>query len=343
MEVKTLKIVLDTYGSFLGREKGCLVVRDKQRKETRYPLFENDIGEVIIKSGNMVSSGFLSTCGFWRIDVLILTKRGHPVAILKSLDDDSHVWTRVAQYRTLENDKGREIAKQFVLSKIEGHNQVLKKYGLRHLGYSVIEAIKNLTEENFSKFRRKLNGLEGKCSRKYFNQVFSLLPECVRPKGRKTFKAFDGVNNTFNLGYELLRWKVHIALIKAKLEPYLGFLHSMQFGKPSLICDFQELYRYLVDDFVIQFSLKLKPTDFVLKDEYYSLTKKGKRQYLNDKKNREFLKKMNKYFLTIVDVPRIKVGKKQEIETLINEEALLFAKFLREEKTHWEPRIAELR
>ncbi|MEM2915209.1 MAG: CRISPR-associated endonuclease Cas1 [Candidatus Bathyarchaeia archaeon] len=43
-----------------------------------------------------------------------------------------------------------------------------------------------------------------------------------------------------------------IALIKAKLEPYLGFLHSVQFAKPSLVCDFMELYRYLVDDFIIQ-------------------------------------------------------------------------------------------
>lgn len=41
------------------------------------------------------------------------------------------------------------------------------------------------------------------------------------------------------------------ALMKAKLEPYLGFLHSIQHGKPSLVCDFQELYRYLIDDFLI--------------------------------------------------------------------------------------------
>jgi len=52
--------------------------------------------------------------------------------------------------------------------------------------------------------------------------------------------------------YQLLSWKVRHALIKAKLEPYLGFLHSTADGKPSLVCDFQELYRYLVDDFVIQ-------------------------------------------------------------------------------------------
>jgi hypothetical protein len=46
------------------------------------------------------------------------------------------------------------------------------------------------------------------------------------------------------------------------------------------------------------------------------------------------------YFKSKVEVPRIKHGKRQTIETLINEEALLFAKFLRDEIEAWIPRIA---
>jgi CRISPR/Cas system-associated endonuclease Cas1 len=61
------------------------------------------------------------------------------------------------------------------------------------------------------------------------------------PSRKATFLAYDGMNNTFNLAYEVLKWKVHAAIVKAKLEPYLGFLHSAQFGKPSSVCDFQEL------------------------------------------------------------------------------------------------------
>ncbi len=38
--------------------------------------------------------------------------------------------------------------------------------------------------------------------------------------------AYDGVNNIFNLAYEMLQWKIHRAIIRAKMEPYLGFLHS---------------------------------------------------------------------------------------------------------------------
>ena len=40
----------------------------------------------------------------------------------------------------------------------------------------------------------------------------------------------------------IFRWKVHRAVIRAKLEPYLDFLHTQQYGKPSLVCDLQELY-----------------------------------------------------------------------------------------------------
>jgi CRISPR/Cas system-associated endonuclease Cas1 len=55
---------------------------------------------------------------------------------------------------------------------------------------------------------------------------------------------------------------VHRTLVNAKLEPYLGFLHSLQVGKPSLVCDFEELYRYLMDDFVIQYCQDLRKRDF---------------------------------------------------------------------------------
>lgn len=56
----------------------------------------------------------------------------------------------------------------------------------------------------------------------------------------------------------------------------------------------------------------------------------------------KFTKRLNDCFRTIVNVPRIMRGEKQEIETLINEEALLFAKYLRNERETWTPRIVGL-
>lgn len=137
----------------------------------------------------------------------------------------------------------------------------------------------------------------------------------------------------------MLSWKVHRALTKAKLEPYLGFAHSLQYRKPSLVCDFMELYRFLIDDFVIQQCRKYTQKDFAHKREKVSSKKIGKKQYLDNSETKKFMRKLNLYFEKKVKVPRIRVGERQILETLINEEALLFAKYLRNEKDSWKPRI----
>jgi len=54
------------------------------------------------------------------------------------------------------------------------------------------------------------------------------------------------------------------------------------------------------------------------------------------------MKNLNAYFESKVEIPRIKHGNRQTLETLINEEALLFAKYLRNERETWNPRIASL-
>ena len=38
-----------------------------------------------------MSTGALASLGFWDVDVLVMTARGKPVAVMKGLDDDSHV------------------------------------------------------------------------------------------------------------------------------------------------------------------------------------------------------------------------------------------------------------
>ena len=47
------------------------------------------------------------------------------------------------------------------------------------------------------------------------------------------------------------------------------------------------------------------------------------------------MKPVNTFFVSYVEVPSMRVGKKQTVETLINEDALLFAKYLRNELKTW--------
>jgi hypothetical protein len=102
-----------------------------------------------------------------------------------------------------------------------------------------------------------------------------------------------------------------------------------------------EMYRYIVDDFVIQYCLSLKKKDFALKREDYSSNRKGEREYLNKALAKDMMKGLNSFFESIVDIPRVKHGSKQTVETLINEEAFLFAQYLRNERQSWSPRIVK--
>jgi hypothetical protein len=104
-----------------------------------------------------------------------------------------------------------------------------------------------------------------------------------------------------------------------------------------------ELYRYLIDDFIVQFCRKVKKKDFTVKSEDLSAKRRGKREYLNSVQTVVFMRDLNQYFQTKVSVPRMRVGSHQEIETLINEEALMLAKFLRDENKVWNPRVVQLK
>ena len=87
-----------------------------------------------------------------------------------------------------------------------------------------------------------------------------MFPKSLLIQKRKTYKAYDGINNTINLAYTMLKWKTLKTVTRARLEPFLGFLHSEQFGKPSLVCDLMELHRFLVDDFIVQYTKNLQKT-----------------------------------------------------------------------------------
>jgi len=327
---RSLRIELSAYGSYLGRDAGCFEVRNKNGEVEHYPHFEKEIGECVLKSGSYVSVDALIDLALWNIDTYVMTRRNRVVAFLKNLEDDSHVKTRVSQYQALSNEKAIIIAQQIVKCKIEGQNRVLKKHGLKPIDGNIGDV----------EDRKRLLAIESRHAQLYFSQIFKLFPESIRPNGRKTYKAYDGINNVFNFGYYVLKCRVHKALLKAKLEPYLGFLHSIQHGKPSLVCDFQDLYRHLIDDYLIERCRKLRKKDFVVVTDFMMRLKMGKRIHLCEYESDSLAEGLNNLFNREVEIPRIKHGKRQTLDTLISEEALLLAKFLRNERESWAPRIA---
>jgi hypothetical protein len=58
---------------------------------------------------------------------------------------------------------------------------------------------------------------------------------------------------------------------------------------------------------------------------------------LNREKTKELTERLNDYFERKIEISKINHGSKQTLETLVNEEALLLAKYLRDELPTWKP------
>ena len=74
-------------------------------------------------------------------------------------------------------------------------------------------------------------------------------------------------------------------------------------------------------------------TDFMMK------VKMGKKIHLKEYEADSLAEDLNTLFDNLVGIERIKQGKRQTVDTLISEEALLLAKYLRNERREWIPRI----
>jgi CRISP-associated protein Cas1 len=339
---KILKVELSDYGSYLGRAEGCFEVRNKNGKIDRYPHFENEIGEAVLKSGSYVSVDALIDLALWNIDTYIVTRNNRVVAFLRNLEDDNHVEVRIAQYQALTNGKGLEIAKQLVLSKLEGSQRVLCKYGLEPLELDIVQRqVSAIPSNDFVTFRRKLIGIEARCARLYFDRIFSLFPEGIRPENRRSRKAYDGINNVFNFGYYVLKCRVHKAIVKAKLEPFLGFLHALKDSTPSLVCDFMEPYRYLIDDLLIERCQKYRKKDFVAVTDFMMNLRMGKKIHLCEYETDDLAEALNELFDRKVNIPRIRHGFRQTLDTLVSEETKLLSKYIESEKNEWIPRLVD--
>lgn len=155
---------------------------------------------------------------------------------------------------------------------------------------------------------------------------------------RQDYKAIDATNNLFNLGYEVLKWQVYKSVLEAHLDPYLGFLHSIQHSKPSLICDLQEPYRPLIDSFLIEYCQKLREKD--LQPRYDD----GKpRIFLKYPESSKFIEQVNIYLSNKVKKQRTrKYGSHSEIKTVIREDTEQLARYIRGELPTWEPTILRI-
>jgi CRISPR-associated protein Cas1 len=90
-------------------------------------------------------------------------------------------------------------------------------------------------------------GLEGTAGRLYFGCLSRLVPQQHRFAGRSRHPARDGFNAMLNYAYGVLYALVEKACICAGLDPFVGFLHTDNYNKKSLVYDLIEPFRILGD------------------------------------------------------------------------------------------------
>ncbi|MDF1516163.1 MAG: CRISPR-associated endonuclease Cas1, partial [Anaerolineae bacterium] len=109
-----------------------------------------------------------------------------------------------------------------------------------------------------------LRGVEGSATARYFSALRVILKPPWRWRGRNRRPPRDPVNVLLSLGYTLMTQSAVSAAELVGLDPYVGFLHSDAYNRPSLALDLVEEFRSVVDGLVIHacHHQLVKPGDF---------------------------------------------------------------------------------
>jgi CRISP-associated protein Cas1 len=177
---------------------------------------------------------------------------------------------RQAQYRRNDDPAfALALSRQIVAAKI--HNQALqvKRLGRRRdtLGVDKLTSQLQQAEASAGRCERMdaLLGIEGSAANAYFNTFEKAFGAEWKFTRRTRRPPKDPVNALLSLGYTFLGHAMLAALEVAGLDPYLGYFHQEEYGRPALALDLIEEFRApLVDSLVITLISKrlLQKDDF---------------------------------------------------------------------------------
>ena len=223
-----------------------------------------------------LNASVLGKLGDKGIGVVILSgKKAEPTLLLTK--GHNFAQRRCAQYATVQDPAYRlTISKLIVQSKLEAQKALLEEVKARRhdARYELTTRLRTIAE-TLSKLDAATNvaslrGLEGAAAAAYFAGLQAVLPSRIGFVGRNRRPPLDPFNAVLSLSYTLLHSEGVLALHSAGLDPMLGFLHELDFGRDSLACDVIEPLRPSID----RFALRLFNTE-VLRLSDFSTTAEG--------------------------------------------------------------------
>ena len=293
--------------SFIKKDGDTLIVQIPENKETgqpksstRVPLHKVD--HVVIQGNITLTTPALMTLTERHIEVTLLDHYGRFQGHL------SPPYTKNGQLRLAQANAHTHyptritLAQAFVRGKLANMRTMLLRFNRKHQAQRLTEAtqaIKGTLDEinliqpeptppnpqqpQHNSAYGRLQGLEGHATAQYFTSWKTILNQPDLFNGRTRRPPRDPANALLSYGYTILLHQTISALYTVGLDPYIGYLHSSQYGKPALALDLIEEFRPLIVDSVVLNLLNtrtLQPKDFIHELGTYRLTDHGRRTFL---------------------------------------------------------------
>lgn len=276
-------LYVDRRGVELRAEQQTLVFVQDGRKAGAMPM--NLLSRIYIRGDAALNASVLGRLGQHGIGVVVLSgRKGEPTLLLPAPHRDAQ--RRLLQCRLSEQPPFCFRFVQAVLrEKIGGQRRHLERLLADRpaLRRGLAEAIKQLHSMETLGIAgalapESLRGVEGAAAACYFGTLADVLPDSLNFSGRNRRPPRDPFNVVLSLLYTVLQAEMVLALHGVGLDPYVGFFHVPEHGRPSLACDIAEVFRPCFDEFAVRLFAEetLRPEDFTMDNEGCLLGKAGR-------------------------------------------------------------------
>ena len=258
-------------GATARKDGGRLVIEKENQLVGRMPI--RSLTSIVVGAAANISTPAVFACLENNISIFFLNKKWQLLGQLSN--EHASVAVIRQQFACLEDyDMSMQFAKAVIGEKIRNQYRLLKSYNRSSQNPTLTKALKALKAEkskvDTADSADSLRGIEGNCAKNYFAGFGALLDNRTWHFKGRTRPATDPANALLNFGYAFLEREVRIAVIAQGLDPRIGFLHSNNDRKDSLVFDLMELFRQpVIDRFVLNL-LRLqvyKSQDFFNDDE----------------------------------------------------------------------------
>ncbi|MBE0429346.1 MAG: CRISPR-associated endonuclease Cas1 [Thermoleophilia bacterium] len=281
-----MQLIINTYGAYLRRRGELFQVKvDDAVSE----VSARKVRSILIATAASMSTDAVQLAIENNIDIIFLDKYGNPYGRVWHSKMGSTAQIRRKQLEAAEQQLGLNIALGWVRKKFDNQVDLLERMRKRRTRLSSeltdgITQLKRLRQQleglkgSLDERRNSILGIEGNVGRVYWNTVRLLLPEKYRFSGRSRNPAKDEFNCLLNYAYGVLYGTVERGCILAGLDPFIGFIHTDNYNKKSLVFDLIEVYRVWADESVISLfaSRKVKQNMFDRLENGMTLNQEGK-------------------------------------------------------------------